>query len=313
MSTQSYTSATLAGGGEADLIRHQIAQCHGSPRSDHPTNEQAPAAHEHARIAPYRSSESEFVGVYQEGRHAPPAVRFQVPRSEGSTATHDASRYSREYHSPPRDRLTASTSTMPPPQTPPGGSLPSVLEDEQEGGQSLKRAEEGTSESQQRGVMERAAEKSPKPLPHPEPDLEQGMESRVLRDTGELEKDSRTRRDYGEPPQRSDAEGTSPDRDSSPASPRERSHRSGSSRVPSGATTILLDAPLPSLPRDDRIDNVQGLRRPRTRETNSTLYSNRPLPPSRQHSGIDWLVPVDMDEKVRVHFICLKMWAHISI
>ncbi|TEB33519.1 hypothetical protein FA13DRAFT_1730536 [Coprinellus micaceus] len=113
------------------------------------------------------------------------------------------------------------------------------------------------------------------------------MESRVLRDTGELEKDSRTRRDYGEPPQRSDAEGTSPD----------HHIRSGSSRVPSGATTILLDAPLPSLPRDDRIDNVQGLRRPRTRETNSTLYSNRPLPPSRQHSGIDWLVPVDMDEK----------------
>lgn len=55
------------------------------------------------------------------------------------------------------------------------------------------------------------------------------------------------------------------------------------SRVTSESATILLDT-LPALPRDSRNDGLQGLRGSR-------------MAPSRHQSGIDYFVPVELDEK----------------
>lgn len=233
-----------------------------------------------------------------------------------------------------------SSSTMPPPQPPPKGpSLPPVSEQKQEE-EEAKRVEEDVKRAEVKPVEERLkqvdrdwkqedaqpderdvnrveaegkrADEEPKRIEERTREDEAAVEktpSKSLHDSGLAHaKESRAQQESSGIVTE---KGTSSDHGSIP---RDRTSTRPHSRVPSGATTILLDAPLPSLPRDDRNEGVHDLRRARTsRGTNSTLYSNRPLPPSRQPSGIDWIVPVDIDEKV-LCFICqLEITTNASI
>jgi hypothetical protein len=161
---------------------------------------------------------------------------------------------------------------MPPPPAHLHDTALSVSEQRQEVRESTRQGGETTP----RDVAE---EKTPRPPQYALP--EHGREMKLQRNHSILLKDK---------------DSTSSSQE--PLLPRElppKDH-STSSHVSGGATRILLDAPLPTLPRDDRNEGLQGLRRARTRDM-SPEYNPRPVP-SRQQSGIDWIVPVDEDEKV---------------
>lgn len=339
MDTQSHIGANPTGG-STHLIHHQNVQDHGTSR--HPTNDEEArplVPHEHARINLNRREGSEPVAaVYQEGRQGSfPAVRFHVPRRQGSTTATAASPGGigdcdcghRTFSA------TMSSSTMQPPQPPPKGPVLSPVSELKQEEEEAKRVEEDVKRVEVKPADEDGKQvagkgdgkgvegKEAKPI---EKDVERvevrqaedvvevkrveeevepveegrtkeafpekSSASRPLQDSGPHAKESRTQQDSPGPFKE---KGSLSDHGSQP---RDRTSTRPHSRVPSGVTTILLDAPLPSLPRDDRNDGVHDLRRARTRGTGSTLYSNRPLPPSRQHSGIDWIVPVDPDDKV---------------
>ena len=207
-----------------------------------------------------------------EGPHGLSSVRFQAPQRASATTTTQESPTSRacNCHSAEHDHSAMSSSPMAPPPANIHDPALSVSEQKNEVREATRQGGENTP----RDVVE---EKTPRPPQYALP--EQGREVRLQRNHSILLKDKDSTSSSQEP--------LLPPKD-----------HSTSSHVSGGATRILLDPPLPALPRDDRNDGVQGLRRARTRESVSPEYNPRPVP-SRQHSGIDWIVPVEEDEKVR--------------
>jgi hypothetical protein len=268
-----HASGTSSGGNPAP-IQPQDTRYQGSSR--HPTAEYVieQAGDPQRRVDQRADGKDSTVAGGSEGPQGLGAVRFQAPQRSSATTTQESPSCACNCHSAGHDHSATSSSPMPPPPAHLRDTVLSVPEQRQEV-RDPTRGGEGT-------PRELVEEKTPRPPQYALP--EQGREPKLQRNHSILLKDK---------------DSTSSSQE--PLLPRELPPKDHStfSHVSGGPTRILLDAPLPTLPRDDRNDGAQGLRRARTRDSASPEYNLRPAP-SRQHSGIDWIVPVEEDEKVRL-------------